>query len=124
MQLSGANEYREPGEPRSGDAAAQWREQWRMLRLRDRDAYPDTLGPPEVFSDMLPAAPTANGADTRSTAARRGALVTALHRVGLIHGKGGAPNQPVRHRMSRPESGKSHRRSRNTTRNALAGPAV
>ncbi len=55
MQLSGANQYREPGEPRSGDAAARWREQWRMLRLRDRDAYPETLGPPEVFSDRLPA---------------------------------------------------------------------
>ena len=55
MQLSGANDYREPGELRAGDAAAQWREQWRMLRLRDRDAYPDTLGPPEVFSDKLPA---------------------------------------------------------------------
>ena len=32
-------------------AAAEWLENWRVLRERDRDAYPDILGPPEVFPD-------------------------------------------------------------------------
>lgn len=30
--------------------AAQWRAHWKRLRQRDRDAVPDLLGPPEVFS--------------------------------------------------------------------------
>ena len=34
-----------------GEAAEQWLNQWKLLRQRDRDAVPDTLGPPLVFSD-------------------------------------------------------------------------
>ena len=33
------------------EAAEQWLEQWELLRQSDRDAIPDTLGPPLVFAD-------------------------------------------------------------------------
>lgn len=36
---------------RDREAAEQWQDQWKLLRQRDRDAVPDTLGPPLVFSD-------------------------------------------------------------------------
>ena len=32
-------------------AVKTWRADWARLRRRDRDAFPDTLGPPGVFSD-------------------------------------------------------------------------
>ena len=35
------------------NAAARWRDECQRLRLRDRDAVPDTLGPPEVFGDAI-----------------------------------------------------------------------
>lgn len=40
----------EPGD-RDREAADQWQDQWKLLRQRHRDAVPDTLGPPLVFSD-------------------------------------------------------------------------
>ena len=39
-----------------GEAAEQWLNQWKLLRQRDRDAVPDTLGPPLVFSDRAASA--------------------------------------------------------------------
>ena len=38
-------------EDRERETAKQWQYQWKLLRQRDRDAIPDTLGPPLVFSD-------------------------------------------------------------------------
>ena len=45
-------------EPRNQDheAAEQWQGQWKLLRRRDRDAVPDTLGPPLVFSNRAASA--------------------------------------------------------------------
>ena len=40
-------------EPARTDAAARWREEWAALRRRDRDAYPDVLAPPDVFTDEV-----------------------------------------------------------------------
>ena len=34
-------------------ATARWRDACRKLRTSDRDAIPDTLGPPEVFNDTM-----------------------------------------------------------------------
>ena len=45
----------EPGQ-RERQAAEQWQHQWELLRRRDRDAVPDTLGPPLVFSDRTASA--------------------------------------------------------------------
>ena len=36
---------------RQREAALRWLEKWSRLRRSDRDAVPDTLGPPLVFSD-------------------------------------------------------------------------
>ena len=49
---------RTTGEPNNRDreAAKQWQHQWKLLRQRDRDAVPDTLGPPLVFSDRAASA--------------------------------------------------------------------
>ena len=46
------------GEPNNRDreAAKQWQHQWKLLRQRDRDAVPDTLGPALVFSDRAASA--------------------------------------------------------------------
>ena len=35
------------------EAAARWRDEWAALRRRDRDAYPDVLAPPDVFTDEV-----------------------------------------------------------------------
>ena len=45
-------------EPRNQDreAAEQWLGQWKLLRRSDRDAVPDTLGPPLVFSNRAASA--------------------------------------------------------------------
>lgn len=42
-----------PRNERARTAAARWREEWAALRRRDRDAYPDVLGPPDVFADEV-----------------------------------------------------------------------
>ena len=31
--------------------STEWRENWRRLQRHDRDAYPSTMGPPDVFTD-------------------------------------------------------------------------
>lgn len=41
---------------RNREAAEQWQGQWKLLRQRDRDAVPNTLGPPLVFSDRAASA--------------------------------------------------------------------
>ena len=35
------------------DPTTRWRDEYRRLRNTDRDAIPDVLGPPEVFSDTV-----------------------------------------------------------------------
>ena len=40
-------------EPARTEAAARWWDEWVALRRRDRDAYPDVLGPPDVFTDEV-----------------------------------------------------------------------
>ena len=79
----GNNGATQAAEPESGhESAAEWRENWRRMRLDDRDAVPDTLGPPGAFDD------------TRASAAEREAYG---YRIGS--GETGPNSRTVTHRL-------------------------
>ncbi len=79
----GDNGATQAAELESGrESAAEWRENWRRLRLADRDAVPDMLGPPGAFDD------------TRASAAERAAYG---YRIGS--GETGPNSRTVTHRL-------------------------